>query len=265
MKTSLASLLLLLIGIAPLGAQTNLLGNGSFETGTNTQGFTETFVDPNNSIRHYGSGFGVAIDNWESGNSIRWINDSTRTTDGNRSIYIDPTLFTGSGDPCEIQNLPVHVGGDCSQQIVPGETYRLEFDYAVFNPSDPTAVHTGNTANGGVADFFGEFITTDSSGAKQYFRPLQINWVNSGSLAHTKSWTELQDPANWNRASVDFTVPNDPDMVQLTVAMSVDDASPTGVMFDNASFVGLCTVPEPSGALLAGLAGIFALASRRGR
>jgi trimeric autotransporter adhesin len=200
---------------APISCQisccaTSLITNGSFESGTWTG--MDNFAGATNNATIMADGATVA-DNWITDGGY-WVENSTKTTNGSRMIWIKP-LATSTYTRCAGQDFGIvpSTGMSSVGTLVKGKKYKLCFDYAAFDQTDP------NNAVPGVSNLELELGT-------QSLFTIPTNTV---------AWSQL--PAGWQHFSNEITVPASAGS-PLRLLLSTNQTG-RGMLFDN---VTLCEV-----------------------
>jgi hypothetical protein len=112
---------------------TNIFQNNSFETGTFSS--NNSYVDPNNAQSFANANTTTNVTNWYVDNG-NWINDNKRASDASKFVVIN------NDGACWSDKINVGTG---AADICNGATYELCFDYASFDPLDPTNLTADNT------------------------------------------------------------------------------------------------------------------------
>jgi hypothetical protein len=274
MKFTLTFLTVLSIVCASGVQGQNLLQNPGFEDG----GFANnnTFVDNLNSLSLTSqtsghNGGGNTLNYWGT-DAAQWIEDSSRSTEGNRFLWLPGGLAYCAG-----QELGFGVG----QPLQGGSTYRFSFDFAAvsFDGHPDPGSQPGNSTSLG---------TVGTTGGR-----LELNWVDSAggiisilgdypteqltngfaggplSLQNVVTWNSLVNDvgtggSGWYRGFIDVTLPGAGPSGATGILVSLSNSNnPTleaGLAIDNASVV---LVPEPSALALLGAVLLPVLRRRR--
>ena len=234
------------------GAQTNLITNGSFESG-NWDG-TASFVNSNNASALMF--WNTQVGNWIPDSNSTWVQDPTRAQDQNRMVWLGPPGAPYNQAITYISQTVSAAG------LTAGQDYHLSLAYDFFDPTDPNGAAPMNSTLkvyyvlGNSMDMGGGnlMLTDDANTQTALLTEIGMtgSWDNSSGLP-------------WSQGSVDFVLPNMAgyDYLRLYLAAPANSVqSPSmGVLVDNVS---LSVVPEP-GSLLLAAAGMFKLLSRRKR
>ncbi len=175
----------------------NILTNGSFESGA----WNPTGYIPNSSyatrasakVNISGSGH---MSNWTP-DKAHWIESSTRSTDGNRFLYILPSDQTWNF--CVGQSLTV--GGPTSgRQLITGRTYRVRYSAVTFNPNFPTG---SGATQGKPAVEFGWTTPSGGSGFSELQNVREDATGLPATMTNASNWDNLQ----WRHYTGYFVAP----------------------------------------------------------
>ncbi|MDB6138294.1 MAG: hypothetical protein JWO94_1366 [Verrucomicrobiaceae bacterium] len=237
-----------------LCAQTNLITNGSFESG-NWDG-TQAFVDSNNAT---GLMFwNTQVANWIPDSNSTWVQDATRASDQNRFVWLGPP-----GLPYN-QAITYIAQTVATSSLAAGQSYHLGLDYDFFNPSDANGASPmtstlkvyymlGTSMDMGQGSVM---LTDDTNTLASLFTETDMTdaWNNPGGL-------------QWTQGGINFTMPNlsGYDYLRVFLAAPANDGttSSMGVLVDNVS-LSLTVIPEPGSLILAAI-GVAGLVGQRRR
>ncbi|MEQ1744486.1 MAG: GEVED domain-containing protein, partial [Saprospiraceae bacterium] len=181
---------------------TNLVDNGSFENGNFVA--DASIVDPNNADLQNPS----STTYWESDNTIYWVQDASKATDGNRFMYLDP-------QKCMYKQMNIS-----SNVLVPGKTYKICMDVAGFDQSQP------NGGSGTVEPVF-EIRYYDAG----FSQLAQHNFTSFTDLMTNATVSSVPisawDNLNWRRLTITITIPAAPGGATL-IAPLFSNISPNG-------------------------------------
>jgi hypothetical protein len=173
-------------------------------------------------------------------------------------LWLGPPVGSNT---CITQTLNVFTSGDPTTQMVGNNTYRLEIDYAFFDPNQATSP-SGNSS------LQIHYVLYDSNGdldlsSYNYFPTDPGDPMTETRITGTLSpWATVGQ--DWTRASFDFVLPDMTGYSAIkfcfSAPMHLTGDPSKGVLLDSAS---LTVVPEPGSALLIGAVGLGAMLRRR--
>lgn len=207
--------------------RTNLMVNGSFENASTTAPQwtgTNTFVDPNNSTDLRTNTGNYNILNWGYDRGS-WIQSPTRTTDGNRMLFIraDNRAWYDFSIDAQTSGLP---------QLASGKYYTVTFDWAPFDDSSaatsPAILPRVEVQTGDLA----AWASTSLNIAQAYDMLDHASGTTVSTAQTTTSWNTL----NWRRQSMSFFLPTPiagQKAVQILLTMEQATGSTGGGLIDN--------------------------------
>ncbi len=218
----------------------NQIVNGSFEIDREPARWTGTdsFVDTNNATR-----MNVSSDNAPAGWTLRgqqaasggnsqsyWIQDATRAVDGQRFVYMQADQAVATQTFCINGYVPLKTSGACETDFVEGKTYRISFDYAMFDTAQPNG--DANQTH----ELWIESAYFNNSGASLMPPEAPTNGELLRVSGPLSSWNNIQ----WKHAEIYVTPPVGSGMTYFDLAISSPPDGTKGVFYDNVKFEGTC-------------------------
>ena len=217
----------------------NQIVNGSFEIDREPARWTGTdsFVDANNATRlnvtsdNAPAGWTLLNQQAGSGGNTQsyWIQDAARAVDGQRFVYMQADQAVATQTFCLNGYVPLKTSGACEADFVEGKTYRISFDYAMFDTAQP---------NGNANDTHELWIESAYYGGAGLLYPPEA--PTNGELlrvsAPLSSWGSIQ----WKHAEIYITPPVGSGRTYFDLAISSPPDGTKGVLYDNVKFEGLC-------------------------